>query len=94
MTDEHAAHSSSQKTEFDFIDSLRERVASASLKSESLIAGIGDDAAVFRGSAGKETVITADLLVELPRRPIFWATKHSPFRFPTSPRWGHDRSGR
>jgi thiamine-monophosphate kinase len=64
MTDEHAAHSSSQKTEFDFIDSLRQRVASASLKSESLIAGIGDDAAVFRGSAGKETVITADLLVE------------------------------
>jgi thiamine-monophosphate kinase len=64
MTDEHAAHSNSQKTEFDFIDSLRQRVASTSLKSESLIAGIGDDAAVFRGSTGKETVITADLLVE------------------------------
>ena len=64
MRDEHAAHSSSQKTEFDFIDSLRQRVASTSFKSDSLIAGIGDDAAVFRGSAGKETVITADLLVE------------------------------
>ena len=67
MRDEHeqpAAHSSSQKTEFDFISSLRQRVASTSLKSESLIAGIGDDAAVFRSTAGKETVITADLLVE------------------------------
>ena len=58
------SHSSSQKTEFDFIASLRQRVASTSLKSESLIAGIGDDAAVFRSSANKETVITADLLVE------------------------------
>ena len=66
MRDEHEqpSHSSSQKTEFDFIASLRQRVASSSLKSESLIAGIGDDAAVFRGTAGKETVITADLLVE------------------------------
>jgi len=32
--------------------------------SSSLITGIGDDAAVFRSTAGKETVITADLLVE------------------------------
>ncbi len=32
--------------------------------SPSLIAGIGDDAAVFRSTAGKDTVITADLLVE------------------------------
>ena len=60
----HPSQSSSQKTEFDFIASLRQRVASTSLKSESLVAGIGDDAAVFRGTAGKETVITADLLVE------------------------------
>jgi len=60
----HPPHSSSQKSEFDFIDSLRQRIASTSLKTESLIAGIGDDAAVFRGTAGKETVITADLLVE------------------------------
>src|ERR1051325_8927999 len=63
MKDEHEqpAHSSSQKSEFDFIESLRQRVT---LKSESLINGIGDDAAVFRSTAGKETVITADLLVE------------------------------
>ena len=58
------AQSSSSKSEFDFIASLRQRVTSSALKSESLIAGIGDDAAVFRSSAGKETVITADLLVE------------------------------
>lgn len=49
------------KTEFDFINSLRQRVASV---SPSVIAGIGDDAAVFRSTAGKETVITADMLVE------------------------------
>ena len=58
------AQSSSPKSEFDFIASLRQRVTSSALKSESLIAGIGDDAAVFRSNAGKETVITADLLVE------------------------------
>src|SRR5215216_2626740 len=68
MRDEHEqptglrpSHSSSQKSEFDFIDSLRQLVT---LKSESLVSGIGDDAAVFRSAAGKETVITADLLVE------------------------------
>src|ERR1043165_7786297 len=64
MRDEHEQPTTFQKTEFDFIESLRQRVASTSLKSESLIAGIGDDAAVFRGAPGKETVITADLLVE------------------------------
>ena len=49
------------KGESDFIDALQQRVTT---KSQSLIAGIGDDAAVFRSTAGKETVITADLLVE------------------------------
>src|ERR1041384_857823 len=71
MKDEHEqpsaprhAQSSPSKSEFDFIASLRQRVTSSGLRSESLIAGIGDDAAIFRSSAGKETVITADLLVE------------------------------
>src|SRR6185436_1430473 len=71
MKDEHEqtaalrpAQSSSSKSEFDFIASLRKRVISSAHKSESLIAGIGDDAAVFRNNAGKETVITADLMVE------------------------------
>jgi thiamine-monophosphate kinase len=49
------------RTEFDFIDYLRQRVASS---GQSLVAGIGDDAAVLRNPAGKETVISADLLVE------------------------------
>ena len=68
------------KGEDDFINALRRRVdgetetgrrgdmeITASPRrpiSPSLIAGIGDDAAVFRSTAGKDTVITADLLVE------------------------------
>src|SRR5215204_313735 len=57
-----ASSTSSPRSEFDFINSLRQRAGS--LISQSLIAGIGDDAAVFRSATGKETVITADLLVE------------------------------
>src|SRR5262245_20884892 len=49
------------RSEFDFINSLRQRVASS---SQSVVTGIGDDAAVFRNSSGKETVISTDLLVE------------------------------
>jgi thiamine-monophosphate kinase len=51
----------STKSEFDFIDALRQRAGAA---GQSLVAGIGDDAAVLRSTPGKETVITADLLVE------------------------------
>jgi len=54
-------HKRSTKSEFDFIDGLRQRAAAT---GHSLVAGIGDDAAVLRSTAGKETVITADLLVE------------------------------
>ena len=54
-------HNSSTKSEFDFIDALRRRAGAA---GHSLVAGIGDDAAVVRSTPGKETVITADLLVE------------------------------
>ncbi len=65
MTDEQRKpgpfHSTSRRSEFEFVNALRARVAST---SQSLITGIGDDAAVFRNTAGKETVITADLLVE------------------------------
>ena len=56
-----ASHTRSSRSEFDFIDSLRRRVASS---ARSLVTGIGDDAAVFRSSAGKDTVVSADLLVE------------------------------
>jgi thiamine-monophosphate kinase len=65
MKDEHEqlvrTSPRSSRSEFDFINALKQRVPSA---GQSLIAGIGDDAAVFRNSAEKETVITADLLVE------------------------------
>jgi len=47
------------KDEFDFIRALRERAPIS-----SSVTGIGDDAAVFHVAAGKETVITTDLLVE------------------------------
>ena len=57
-----ASSTSSPRSEFDFINSLRQRLGS--LTSQSLVAGIGDDAAVFRNAAGKESVITTDLLVE------------------------------
>lgn len=52
----------SARSEFDFINALRARLRTGT--SASLIAGIGDDAAVLRSTHGKETVITADLLVE------------------------------
>jgi len=61
MKDEHEQPATPRRSEFDFINTLRQRVASG---SQSLIAGIGDDAAVVRTGAGKDTVITADLLVE------------------------------
>ena len=47
------------KDEFEFIRALRERA-----RATPSITGIGDDAAVFQTSAGKETVVTTDLLVE------------------------------
>lgn len=47
------------KDEFEFIETLRKR---ASVSSS--VIGIGDDAAVFQTTAGKETVVTTDLLIE------------------------------
>jgi thiamine-monophosphate kinase len=68
MSDEHEQstglrphQNSHSKNEFDFINELRQR---AGVSAQSLVAGIGDDAAVLRNTPGKETVITADLLVE------------------------------
>ncbi|HEY0375673.1 MAG TPA: thiamine-phosphate kinase [Pyrinomonadaceae bacterium] len=58
---------SPSRSEFDFIDRIRRRA----LKHSSLIPhpsslslGIGDDAAVLRQQSGRETVVTADLLIE------------------------------
>jgi thiamine-monophosphate kinase len=49
--------------EFDFIRQLREQVRSRETSSR-VLAGIGDDAAVIRQSFGRDSVITADLLIE------------------------------
>jgi len=49
------------RSEFDFINALRQRVASS---TQSTVTGIGDDAAVFRSNPNKETVVSTDLLVE------------------------------
>lgn len=64
----------SPQGEFDFIARLRRRErapavvdnARSTLKARpsSLVAGIGDDAALLRQRAGLDTVVTADLLVE------------------------------
>jgi thiamine-monophosphate kinase len=47
------------KDEFDFIRALRERAV-----VPPSVTGIGDDAAVFQVAAGKQSVITTDLLIE------------------------------
>ncbi len=65
-----AATVQSRRSEFDFIKDLRERTISekSSLPitpgHSGLISGIGDDAAVVRNASGKDTVLSADLLVE------------------------------
>jgi thiamine-monophosphate kinase len=51
------------RSEFAFINSLRHRTL-ASPQSNSIVKGIGDDAAVVRTTAGRDLVITSDLLVE------------------------------
>ncbi|HXD29854.1 MAG TPA: thiamine-phosphate kinase [Pyrinomonadaceae bacterium] len=49
--------------EFQFIDGLRQRAASSPGHS-SLLAGIGDDAAIVRETTGLNTLVTSDMLVE------------------------------
>ena len=50
-------------SEFDFINRIRRRAKKGGLAA-GLGTGIGDDAAVIKQFAGRDTVITADLLVE------------------------------
>ncbi|HWT00601.1 MAG TPA: thiamine-phosphate kinase [Pyrinomonadaceae bacterium] len=53
--------------EFDFIDRIRRRALDHSSlipQPSSLSLGIGDDAAVIRQRSDRETVVTADLLIE------------------------------
>ena len=49
--------------EFDFIDDLRAQTEARGYPSE-LLRGIGDDAAVIKQLTGRDTVVSADLLVE------------------------------
>jgi thiamine-monophosphate kinase len=49
--------------EFDFIQNLRDQLKSRKA-SARLLCGIGDDAAVIRQSLGRDSLITADLLIE------------------------------
>jgi thiamine-monophosphate kinase len=65
-----------RRSESDFINTVRKRALSVKQSSDSdtpssfilhpssLLTGIGDDAAVIRQAAGRNTVITTDLLVE------------------------------
>ena len=49
--------------EFDFLKKLKEKAAARG-SSAGLLCGIGDDAAVLKPTAGTNSVITADLLLE------------------------------
>jgi thiamine-monophosphate kinase len=72
--DNRTPSGNSLRNEFDFIKAIRERAlrsvestqraSSFSPHPSSLLAGIGDDAAVFSESAGRDTVVTTDLLIE------------------------------
>ncbi|HYO90394.1 MAG TPA: thiamine-phosphate kinase [Pyrinomonadaceae bacterium] len=52
------------RSEFDFINSIRQKALRHNRKNSSLLFGIGDDAAVFEQRGGFDSVVTADLLVE------------------------------
>jgi thiamine-monophosphate kinase len=65
--DKTSRPTSPSRSEFDFIDRIRQRAlkhSSLITHHSSLSLGIGDDAAVVRQQSGRETVVTADLLVE------------------------------
>ncbi len=64
---ERMSSQSALTNELDFIKVLRQRTLRESHSSQThqpVILGIGDDAAGVRSSFGKDTVVTADLLVE------------------------------
>lgn len=77
MRDEKRDKNSSPRGEFDFINHIRRRAllhSSLVARRSSLLLGIGDDAAVIRQRAGRETVITADLLIEEIDFRLDWTT--------------------
>lgn len=65
------------RSEFAFINDLRRRVGvtgNVEAVSNDLVAGIGDDAAIFRTGKRCETVVTTDLLVEEIDFRLSWIT--------------------
>ena len=64
MTSSSPSGTQSVRSEFDFIDSLRQRIEKITSPNSSVQIGIGDDAAVLRPTQGKDTVVSTDLLVE------------------------------
>ncbi|MBO0860233.1 MAG: thiamine-phosphate kinase [Chloracidobacterium sp.] len=55
------------QSEFDFIKCIRDQATKRRVPAgikEDLVFGVGDDAAILREREGRETLITADLLVE------------------------------
>jgi len=61
----HTTSDSFDNSEFDFISRIKQRAEAArASKTDGLVHGIGDDAAVLVGRNGRDSVITADLLVE------------------------------
>ncbi|HEV7373492.1 MAG TPA: thiamine-phosphate kinase [Pyrinomonadaceae bacterium] len=75
VKDDHSRRSPPSRSEFDFIQSIRQRALKQRARPRefpssliphpsSLLLGIGDDAALIQQWSGRETVITTDLLVE------------------------------
>ena len=61
----HSAFDSFNNSEFDFISRIKQRAEEArASKPDGLVHGIGDDAAVLTGRGRRDSIITADLLVE------------------------------
>ncbi len=52
------------QTEFEFINHIRAQAECKNFRSPDLVLDIGDDAAILGERGGRETLITADLLVE------------------------------
>jgi thiamine-monophosphate kinase len=75
--DENVRRISSSRSEFDFIDRIRQRALNHPAHithHSSLSLGIGDDAAIIRQQAGRDLVITTDLLVEEVDFRLGWTT--------------------
>jgi thiamine-monophosphate kinase len=62
QSNRHQTNHTSTRSEFDFINWLRQRIPHSD--QSSLIVGIGDDAAVVRPAPAKDILLSSDLLVE------------------------------